>query len=192
MVAIPIAAGPNNLAIVAAVKALGPRLRSYVRRQVSDLADAEDIVQDTLSQLVAADRLMQPIDSIAAWLFRVARNRIIDGYRARGRRREIPLVADSEHDHESERVLESWLISADDGPDAAYARSVLVDELMAALDELSPEQREVFVAHEIDGRSFKQLAAETQVPINTLLGRKHDAVRHLRKRLEVIYREFIE
>lgn len=189
--AISIVAGLDNRAIVAAVKAQGPRLRAFVRRRVADLTDAEDIVQDTLSELLATDRLMQPIDHVASWLFRVARNRITDGFRARARRREVPLESDdAEADSESERVLETWLISADQGPEAAYARAVMADELVAALDELPAEQRDVFVAHEIDGRSFKQLAAEMDVPINTLLGRKHAAVRYLRKRLEAIYQEF--
>ena len=151
-----------------------PRLRDFIRRRVADPRDAEDILQDVFAALVEANRLLMPIDHVTGWLFRVARNRIADLFR---RRPEEPLL------------FEELLPSADAGPDAEYARTVLVEALAAALDELPSEQRDVFVAHEIDGRSFKEMAAATGVPINTLLSRKRYAVQRLRERLRPIYDE---
>jgi RNA polymerase sigma factor (sigma-70 family) len=183
----------DNSRITAAVAAQGPRLRAFVRRQVADLSEAEDIVQDTFLELVSAYRLLQPIEHLAAWLMRVARNRIIDRFRARSRQAVLvdasgPDVAGSSS--EPARVLEQWLAPADAGPESAYVRELLADELAAALDELPAQQRDVFVAHELDGRTFRELAAETGVGVNTLLGRKHAAVRHLRQRLQDIHSEF--
>ena len=183
----------DNSRITAAVAAQGPRLRAFVRRQVADLSEAEDIVQDTFLELVSAYRLLQPIEHLAAWLTRVARNRIIDRFRARSRQAVLvdasgPDVAGSSS--EPARVLEQWLAPADAGPESAYVRERLADELAAALDELPAQQRDVFVAHELDGRTFRELAAETGVGVNTLLGRKHAAVRHLRQRLQDIHSEF--
>lgn len=160
-----------------------PRLRNFIRARVADPGDAEDILQDVFYELVAAYRLMQPVEQVGAWLFRVARNRIIDLFRKKAIRN------DAAKDGEA-LLLEDLLPSPDAGPEALFARSVLMDELDAALDELPEEQREVFVAHEIEGRSFKELAAETGVGVNTLLSRKHYAVLHLRKRLQSIYDEF--
>ena len=182
--------GDNNL-IAAAVTSETPRLRAFVRRYVADIADVEDIIQETFFELVAAYRMMQPVEQVAGWLLRVARNRIIDRFRARSRRATLiddNAVRPAEVD--PVRVLDAWLAPIADGPDAAYARGVLTDELAAALDELPPEQRDVFVAHEVEGRSFKELAASTGVGINTLLGRKHAAVKHLRRHLQSIYDEF--
>jgi RNA polymerase sigma factor (sigma-70 family) len=178
----------DNARIAAAVVSETPRLRAFLRRQVADLAQVDDILQETFSELVAAYRLMQPVEHVAAWLARVARNRVIDRFRARARRAAI---TDEGADAEAaaERVLGEWLVTSD-GPEADYARAVLADELDAALEELPPEQREVFVAHEIDGRSFRELAAASGVGINTLLSRKHAAVRKLRRRLAAIYEEF--
>ena len=153
------------------------RLRNFVRRRVQDREDAEDIVQDVFSALVEANRLLMPIDHITGWLYRVARNRIIDLFR----KRPIEPLSD---------VLEELLPSPDAGPDALYARNVLLDELAAAVDDLPAEQRAVFVAHELEGRSFAEIASETGVNINTLLSRKRYAVRHLRRRLQQIYDEF--
>jgi RNA polymerase sigma factor (sigma-70 family) len=180
----------DDTLIAAAVNSQTPRLRAFVRRYVADWADVEDIVQETFSELVAAYRLMQPVEHVAGWLLRVARNRIIDRFRARSRESALidPRAGHGEAD--PERVLDEWLAPVADGPDAAYARDVLTDELASALDELPPQQRAVFVAHEIEGRSFRDLAASTGLSINTLLGRKHAAVRHLRRRLEAIYDEF--
>jgi RNA polymerase sigma factor (sigma-70 family) len=156
------------------------RLRNFIRKRVADASDAEDILQDVFYELIEADRLMKPVDRVGAWLFRVAQNRITDLFRKRK-----PEVYASE-----DLSLEDMLPSPDEGPEAAYARSVLLDELDAAIEELPEEQREVFVAHEIEGRSFKELAAETGVSVNTLLSRKHYAVLHLRERLRAIYEEF--
>jgi len=175
--------------IIQAVAELGPRLQAFVRRQVDDLEDAEDIVQDVFAEFVAAARMMQPIEHVAAWLYRVARNRIVDRFRARARRPTSDPI-DAEGEAEPARVLEEWLTSANDGPEAAYARSVLADELMSALEELPYEQQEAFVQHEIEGRSFAAVAAESGVSLGTLLWRKQAAVRHLRQRLEIIHSEF--
>jgi len=164
------------------------RLRNFIRRRVPDREDAEDILQDVFSELVEAYRLMKPIEQVGAWLFRVARNRIIDRFR---KRREEPSSKQVAEDGEV-LMLEELLPSPDAGPDAAYARSILLGELEDALQELPAEQRAVFVAHEIEGRSFKQLAAESGVSVNTLLSRKHYAVLHLRERLREIYDEFTE
>jgi RNA polymerase sigma factor (sigma-70 family) len=171
----------------------GPRLRAFVRRQVADLSDVEDIVQDTFLELVSAYRLVEPIEHLAAWLMRVARNRIIDRFRARSRQASLRDSSGTDvvgSSSEPSRVLDEWLAPANSEPESAYVREVLADELVAALDELPAQQREVFVAHELDGRTFKELAAETGVGLNTLLGRKHAAVRHLRRRLEDIRLEF--
>jgi RNA polymerase sigma factor (sigma-70 family) len=165
------------------------RLRSFIRRRVADPGDAEDILQDVFYELVEAYRMMKPVEQVTAWLFRVARNRITDRFRKRSRdalRNEPASVAEDGE----ELLLEELLPSPDAGPDAAYARGVLLEELDDALDELPAEQREVFIAHELMGYSFKELAAETGVSVNTLLSRKHYAVLHLRERLQAIYDEF--
>jgi RNA polymerase sigma factor (sigma-70 family) len=176
--------------ITETVKRERPRLRSFIRRRVRDEGEAEDILQDVFSELVEAYRLMKPIEQAGAWLFRVARNRIIDKFRRNGR--EV-LSADLQSASEDEPlILEELLASPDAGPEAEYARTVLMEEIESALDELPEEQLQVFVAHEIEGRSFKELAAETGVNVNTLLSRKRYAVMHLRKRLEAIHKEFIE
>jgi RNA polymerase sigma factor (sigma-70 family) len=159
------------------------RLRNFIRRRVPGELDAEDILQDVFFELVEAYRLMKPVEQVGAWLFRVARNRITDFFR---KKKPEPL------EDEAALPLEDLLPSPDAGPDAAYARSVLLEELDAALEELPEEQREVFVAHEIQGRSFKELAAETGLTVNTLLSRKHYAVLHLRQRLQAIHDEFTQ
>jgi RNA polymerase sigma factor (sigma-70 family) len=163
------------------------RLRNFVRRRVTDREDAEDIVQDVFSALVEANRLLMPIDRVTSWLFRVARNRIIDLFRKRKTERLSAVAADQD---DEVMALEDLLPSLDAGPDALYARNVLLDELAAAVDELPPEQRAVFVAHELEGRSFAEIASETGVNVNTLLSRKRYAVRHLRQRLQHMYDEF--
>jgi len=166
-----------------------PRLRNFIRRRVADVGDAEDILQDVFYELIEAYRMMKPVEQVTAWLFRVARNRITDLFRRRNRER---LSTDSATVAEDGDVLllEELLPSPDAGPDAAYARSVLLEELDHALDELPEEQREVFVGHEWMGYSFKELSAQTGVSLNTLLSRKHYAVLHLRERLQAIYDEF--
>jgi RNA polymerase sigma factor (sigma-70 family) len=165
------------------------RLRNFIRRRVRDEADAEDILQEVFYELVETYRMMKPVEQVGAWLFRVARNRIIDLFRKRKPETLESEMAGTVTEAET-LTLEDLLPSPDAGPEAAYARTVLLEELDAALDELPEEQREVFVAHELEGREFKDLAAETGVSINTLLSRKHYAVIHLRERLAEIYDEF--
>jgi RNA polymerase sigma factor (sigma-70 family) len=168
------------------------RLRNFIRKSVPDREDAEDLLQDVFYELVEAYRLVKPIEQAGAWLFRVARNRIIDRFR---RRKPESSAVTPHQDHAEDgdvRSLEDLLPSPDAGPEAAYARRVLLDELDAALEELPAEQRFVFVAHELEGRSFRELASETGVAVNTLLSRKHYAVLHLRRRLQHIYDEFKE
>ena len=166
------------------------RLRNFVRKRVPDAGDAEDILQDVLYELVATYRLMHPIEHVGAWLYRVARNRIIDFFRKKRPAALGDAVVESADD-EGALTLEDLLPSPDAGPEAAYARKVLLQELTAALEELPKEQRDVFIAHEIDGRSFKELADESGVGLNTLLSRKRYAVVHLRRRLQAIYDEYL-
>lgn len=161
------------------------RLRNFIRRRVPDANEAEDILQDVFFEYVEAYRLPEPIEQVGAWLFRVARNRIIDRFR---KKREVQLP-ESPEGEDCGRWLEEVLPSPEAGPEAAYARSVLLEELFAALAELPKEQREVFIAHELDGRSFKELAVESSAGVNTLLARKRYAVLHLRARLQSIYDE---
>ena len=164
------------------------RLRNFIRRRVADQRDAEDILQEVFYEFVEAYRLMKPIEQVSGWLFRVARNRIIDLFR----RRKPGSLSDpvTVGDDGEELLLQDLLPSRDFGPDAAYARSVLLSELDDALDELPDQQREVFIAHEVEGRSFKDLSAATGVSVNTLIARKHRAVLHLRRRLQAIHDEF--
>jgi RNA polymerase sigma factor (sigma-70 family) len=166
------------------------RLRNFIRRRVPDPRDAEDILQDVFYELVEATRLLMPIDHITGWLFRVARNRITDLFRKK--KPEAFSDVDVVDDDGELLRLEDLLPSPDAGPEATYARNVMLDELEFALEDLPEEQREVFVAHELEGRSFKELAAETGVSVNTLLSRKRYAVLHLRQRLQAIYDEFME
>ncbi len=170
------------------VKREGSRLRNFIRRRVADPRDAEDVLQDVFYKLVEANRLLMPIDHVTGWLFRVARNRITDLFR----KKQPENFSDAAlQDEEGEVLLiEDLLPSPDAGPEALYLRNVLLEELELALDELPEDQREVFVAHELEGRSFKELAAETGVSLNTLLSRKRYAVLHLRARLQGIYDDF--
>jgi RNA polymerase sigma factor (sigma-70 family) len=171
--------------ITEAVKQEQSRLRNFIRRRVPDPRDAEDILQEVFSELVEANRLLVPIEHVTGWLFRVARNRITDLFR-----KKMPKsLSDAVSGDEESLTLEDLLPSPDAGPDALYARSVLLEELEEALDELPDEQREVFVGHEIEGRSFKEMAAESGVSVKTLLSRKRYAVLHLRDRLQSIYDE---
>lgn len=163
----------------------GPRLKNFIRRRVADEADVEDILQEVFSELFEAYRLLQPIEQVGAWLYRVAKNRITDRHRKRGTeaRAEAPAALD-----EGESLdLMDLLPSEDAGPEAAYLREALLEELDEALDELPEEQQSVFIAHEFEDKSFKDIAAETGVGVNTLLARKHYAVKHLRRRLQDIY-----
>jgi len=162
-------------------------LGNFIRRRVPDPRDAEDILQEVFYELVEANRLLMPIEHVTGWLFRVARNRITDLFR----KKKPESFSDAALEGEDGELLrlEDLLPSPDAGPEALYARSVLLDELEAALDELPEEQREVFVAHELEGLSFKEIAADTGVSVNTLLSRKRYAVLHLRQRLRSIYDE---
>ena len=164
------------------------RLRNFIRRRVPDPRDAEDILQDVFYELVEANRLLMPIEHLTGWLFRVARNRITDLFRKK-RPESFSETAAASDDDDEPLQFEDLLPSPDAGPEALYARSVLLEELELAVAELPPDQREVFVGHELEGRSFRQMAAETGVSVNTLLSRKRYAVLHLRERLRSIYEE---
>jgi RNA polymerase sigma factor (sigma-70 family) len=161
------------------------KLGNFIRRRVADQTDADDILQDVFYEFTQAYRLPEPIEQVSAWLFRVARNRIIDRFR---KKKEVALddMAGADEDGDDYR-LDLMLPSLDAGPEAAYTRSVLLEELQLALDELPDNQREVFIAHELDGISFKEMAAQTGLSINTLLARKRYAVLYLRQRLQTLY-----
>jgi RNA polymerase sigma factor (sigma-70 family) len=176
--------------IAEVVKREQSRLRNFIRRRVPDRRDAEDILQDVFYELVEANRLLMPIEHVTGWLFRVARNRITDLFR----KKKPESFRDTALADEDDELLqlEDLLPSHDAGPEALYARNVLLDELELAIDELSDEQRRVFVAHELEGRSFKEMAAETGVSVNTLLSRKRYAVLHLRRRLQSVYDESLK
>jgi RNA polymerase sigma factor (sigma-70 family) len=170
------------------VKREQSRLRNFIRRRVPDPRDAEDIVQEVFYELVEANRLLMPIEHVTGWLFRVARNRITDLFR---KKRPEPFSEAAVENEDGELLqIEDLLPSPDAGPEALYFRNLLLDEMELAVDELPDEQREIFVAHELEGRSFKELAAESGMSLNTLLSRKRYAVLHLRKRLQSIYDEF--
>jgi RNA polymerase sigma factor (sigma-70 family) len=163
----------------------GSRLRRFIRRRIPDPTDAEDVLQDVFTRLVEANRLLMPIDHLTGWLFQVARNRIADLLRERRPERlGDPASAGEEGEH---LRIEDLLPSPDAGPEALYVRNGMLEELALAVGKLPKEQREVFVAHEVEGRSFKEIAAETGVGVNTLLSRKHRAVQHLRERLRSLY-----
>ena len=182
----PDAMNKNDQLITDTVLRERARLRRFIRQQLPDPDAVEDVMQDVFSELVEASRLPEPIEQVGAWLLRVARNRVIDRFRKK-REQALPEPANADDEHAS---FDDLLPSDDAGPEAAYARTVLMAELHDALDELPLEQRAVFVAHELEHRSFKELAAETGVSINTLLARKRYAVLYLRQRLQNIYDEF--
>ena len=165
------------------------RLRNFIRRRVPDASDAEDLMQEVFYELVRANRMLMPIEDVTAWLFRVARNRITDLFR---RKKPEPFgeIAGTDADGEMLRI-EDLLPSRDAGPEAELLRGALTEELEEAIEELPEEQREVFLAHEVEGRSFKELAEESGTSINTLLSRKRYAVLHLRERLQDVYDELM-
>lgn len=165
--------------IAAEVRRERPRLLAFIRRRIDDAAEAEDILQEALYELVVAARLAQPVEQIGAWLARVARNRIIDRFR-----RKRPELLE-------EQSLEELLPAADGTPETEVMRALLLEEIEAALAELPREQREVFVAQELDGVSFRELAERSGVSINTLLSRKRYAVQTLRERLQGVYEEWL-
>ncbi|HEX4037214.1 MAG TPA: RNA polymerase sigma factor [Acidobacteriaceae bacterium] len=176
--------------ISAVVTAQRSRLQNFIRRRVPTDADAEDILQDIFTRLVEANRLLMPIDAVTGWLYEVARNRITDLFR---KKKPETFSDASTLDEEGDPLpIEDLIPSPDAGPDTLYLRHLLLDALDTALGELPPEQREVFVAHEFEGRSFKELSAATGVPVNTLLARKRYAVLHLRRRLETLHDEFVK
>jgi RNA polymerase sigma factor (sigma-70 family) len=187
---IPRQTAEQNQQIAAVVQRERARLRNFVRKRVPNLGDAEDILQDVLYELVQTYRLMHPVEHAGAWLYRAARNQIVDFFR----KKRLVALEDAlaqKADDEGALTLADLLPSPDAGPEAAYACTVLLHELNAALDELPEEQRAVFIAQAIDGRSFQELADETGVGVNTLLSRKRYAVLHLRRRLQVIYDEYL-
>jgi RNA polymerase sigma factor (sigma-70 family) len=163
-----------------------PRLRSFIRKRVVDLADAEDVLQDVFYELIEAYRIMRPAEQVTAWLYRVARNRITDLFR----RRKTASLSEPVDAQEEGLLFADLLPSQDDGPDAIYARKILFEAMEEAMAELPVEQREVFMAHEVFGRTFKEMAAETGISVNTLLSRKRYAVLHLRKRMQEMQEEF--
>jgi RNA polymerase sigma factor (sigma-70 family) len=162
-----------------------PRLRSFIRKYVADTSEAEDVLQDVFYELLEAYRFMKPIEHVTAWLYRVARNRMTDLFR-----RKKPGSLNEPVSEDGGDTLEDLLPSEDAGPEAAYARSLLLDALDEALEELPEAQREVFIAHELMGQSFKDISAETGISVNTLLSRKHYAVLHLRQSLQSIYENY--
>ena len=165
----------------------GHRLRNFIRRRVPNEADAEDLLQDVFSALVEANRLLMPIEHVGGWLFRVARNRITDLFR---RKQSEPIRDAAVEDEDGEPLrIADLLPSPDAGPEARYMRNMFLEELVVALEELPDEQRDVFVAHELEGRSFRELSAESGINMNTLLARKRYAVIHLRDRLKDIHDE---
>jgi RNA polymerase sigma factor (sigma-70 family) len=164
-----------------------PRLRSFIRKYVADTGEAEDILQDVFYELLEAYRFMKPIEHVTAWLFRVARNRVTDVFR----KKKPSSLNNPVSDEEGGDTLEDLIPSEDAGPEAAYARNLLLDALDEALEELPAAQREVFIAHELLGQSFKEISAETGLSVNTLLSRKHYAVLHLRQSLQSIYENYV-
>ena len=184
----PSSPSAQDLEIAAVVRRERRRLLAYILKRVRDAAEAEDVLQEAFYELVAAYRLMQPVEQVGAWLMRVARNRIIDRFR----KRRPQLLADVELEgEETESALERLLPVLEDGPDAALVRELLLGELERAVGELPPEQREVFIAQELEGASFKELSARWGVGINTLLSRKRYAVLRLRERLGAVYEEWL-
>jgi len=179
----------QDLEIASVVRRERGRLLSFILRRVRDAAEAEDVLQEALYELVAAYRLMQPVEQVGAWLMRVARNRIIDRFRKRRPQLLGDIAPDGE---EADSALERLLPAVEEGPDAALVRELLLEELERALAELPAQQREVFVAQELEGASFRELSARWGVGINTLLSRKRYAVLRLRERLREVYAEWLE
>lgn len=178
--------GAQNAAIAEAMERDAPKLRRFIGRRVLDAADAEDVLQDVFYELIQAYRMLKPAEQVTAWLYRVARNRIVDLFR---RKKTVSLNEPAAGDVDAPS-LEDLLPSADAGPEAAYARELLFEAVDEALEELPENQREVFIAHEFMGKSFKELSEETGVGVNTLLSQKRYAVLHLRKRLQEMKEEF--
>lgn len=173
--------------IAHAVSTEGRRLRRFIARYVVDHAEAEDILQDVLYELVGSYRLMKPVENAGAWLVRVARNRIIDRFR---KQRTQPVAEAPAMDEEGEYFSwDEFLPDAGAGPEEALMRETILQAIQAALMNLTSAQREVFIAHELDGKSFKEISEQTGVNVNALLSRKHEAIHALRKQLQQIYTE---
>jgi RNA polymerase sigma factor (sigma-70 family) len=185
----PLSPSSQDSEIASVVRRERGRLLSFIRKRVADAAEAEDVLQEAFYELVAAYRLMQPVEQVGAWLMRVARNRIIDRFR----RRRPQLLGDlaPEEEEQGDSALERLLPVVEDGPDTALVRELMMEKLEQALAELPTEQREVFVAHELEGASFKELSARSGVGINTLLSRKRYAVLRLQERLREAYEEWL-
>jgi RNA polymerase sigma factor (sigma-70 family) len=173
----------QDQAITATVLRERSKLGNFIRRRVADQTDAEDILQDVFHEFIQAYRLPEPIEQVSAWLFRVARNRIIDRFRKKKETRLDDIADENGDDYR----LDLLLPSPEAGPEQAYHRAMVLRRLQAALEELPPNQRDVFIAHELDGLSFKEMASDSGVPVNTLLARKRYAVLHLRARLQDLY-----
>lgn len=184
---IPAMSAEQDQAIRDTVLGERARLLRFIRRYVTDREEVDDILQEVFYELVGAYRLMQPIEQAGAWLLRVARNRIIDRFR---RRRPVQLQSEVTDSEGETLPWEELLPSAEAGPDAQFARQILMEQIQAAIEQLPDAQRQIFIAHELEGRSFKELALETGVSVNTLLSRKHAAVSSLRQRLQTVYEEF--
>lgn len=165
-----------------------PRLRAWLRRQVPDQQDIEDILQDAFYELVLASRLIEPVRNAGAWLFTIIRNRVTDQHRRRSHRATSALV-DALPDDDETLALDDLLPDPDGGPEQAYVRRRLVEALEDALRALPEDQRAVFIAHEIDGVAFKAMAEASGESVNTLLARKHYAVKALRSRLQAVHDE---
>jgi RNA polymerase sigma factor (sigma-70 family) len=176
----------RNSDLAATVVRESSRLGNFIRRRIRDPMEAEDLLQDVLQELVEAYRLPEPIEQVGAWLFRVARNRIIDRFRKSSRRLSTDLTGTLD-ESEQEHRLNLELPGLDQGPEALYVRSLVMQALQSALEELPPEQRAVFVAHELEGNSFRHMAQMSGIPLNTLLARKRSAVLRLRSRLQPVY-----
>ncbi|HEY3786826.1 MAG TPA: sigma-70 family RNA polymerase sigma factor [Steroidobacteraceae bacterium] len=190
MLSEPTVISDQDRQITAAVRREGRRLRSFIRQRVLDTAEAEDILQEVLYELVSAYRLLQPIEQVGAWLLRVARNRIIDRFR---RKSLAPPVAGSTQDEDAgEAMLEEWLTEVAPGPEGEAMRQMLLEQIEEALEELPREQREVFVAHELEGASYRELSQRWGVNVNTLLARKRYAITAMRERLQAVYEEWLE
>jgi RNA polymerase sigma factor (sigma-70 family) len=176
--------------ITATVQRERGRLLEFIRRRIGDAAEAEDVLQDTLYELVVAYRMTQPVEHAGAWLARVARNRIIDRFR----RKRPELLADQARArgaNDEDGAFEELLPAEDDGPESAGMRELLLEEIQTGLGELPPAQREVFLAHEIDGLSFRELSARSGVSVNTLLSRKRSAVLYLQERLRAVWDDWL-
>lgn len=180
--------GEQDQQVYEALERERPRLRNWIRRRLADPGEVEDVLQDVFFELVQVDRLLSPVEDVGAWLYRVARNRITDLFR----KKKPEALADQviESNAGEALALEDLLPSPEAGPEAIYARGILLEELVDSLEALPAEQREVFLAHEIEGLSFREISALTGTSVNTLISRKRYAVLHLRRRLQVIYEEF--